>query len=200
MMTVTVKVMGPLINLVGASTFDMTLPEGATLWELLEVLFQQYGEALRQEVMNPQGTDLAPYYKLLVNGRNSKLMDYLDTKLAAGPLVQVMPPMAGGYCVSTVGSPVEYDRRTDLIQRDMKDDKGGYAMNHQGHVLAPLPGTIWEVVVKEGDRVKAGEAVIILEAMKMENEIMAPMDGVVSQIHVVKGDKVQNEQVLAVIE
>lgn len=73
-------------------------------------------------------------------------------------------------------------------------------MNHQGHVLAPLPGTIWEVVVKEGDRVKAGEAVIILEAMKMENELTAPMDGVVSQIHVVKGDKVQNEQVLAVIE
>lgn len=96
MMTVTVKVMGPLINLVGASTFDMTLPEGSTLWELLEVLFQQYGEALRQEVMNPQGTDLAPYYKLLVNGRNSKLMDYLDTKLEAGQLVHVMPPIAGG--------------------------------------------------------------------------------------------------------
>ena len=56
------------------------------------------------------------------------------------------------------------------------------------------------MVVKEGDRVKAGEAVIILEAMKMENELTAPMDGVVSQIHVVKGDKVQNEQVLAVIE
>ena len=94
MMTVTVKVMGPLINLVGASTFDMTLPEGATLWELLEVLFQQYGEALRQEVMNPQGTDLAPYYKLLVNGRNSKLMDYRHPQLVAAQRVHESPPMA----------------------------------------------------------------------------------------------------------
>lgn len=73
-------------------------------------------------------------------------------------------------------------------------------MNNSGYVLAPLPGTIWQVLVQEGDTVKAGDPVLILEAMKMENEINAPLDGVVVKVNVARGDKVQNEDVLVVIE
>lgn len=49
-------------------------------------------------------------------------------------------------------------------------------------VKAPLPGTVWKVFVEEGQHVKAGDILIIQEAMKMENEIVAPVDGVVAQI------------------
>lgn len=57
-------------------------------------------------------------------------------------------------------------------------------------VASPLPGVIVEVSVKEGQAVKAGQKVAVLEAMKMENEIPATKDGIVSEIHVNKGDSV----------
>ena len=57
-------------------------------------------------------------------------------------------------------------------------------------VEAPLPGVIIEVSVKEGQAVKAGQKVAVLEAMKMENEIQAECAGTVTAIHVAKGDQV----------
>ena len=58
-------------------------------------------------------------------------------------------------------------------------------------VASPLPGVIIEVSVKEGQAVKAGQKIAVLEAMKMENEIPAPKDGTITQIHVHKGDSLQ---------
>ena len=58
-------------------------------------------------------------------------------------------------------------------------------------VPSPLPGVIIEVSVKEGQAVKAGQKVAVLEAMKMENEIPAPKDGTITEIHVHKGDSLQ---------
>ena len=58
-------------------------------------------------------------------------------------------------------------------------------------VNSPLPGVIIEVSVKEGQAVKAGQKIAILEAMKMENEIPAPKDGTITEIHVHKGDSLQ---------
>ena len=58
-------------------------------------------------------------------------------------------------------------------------------------VVSPLPGVIIEISVKEGQTVKAGQKVAVLEAMKMENEIPAPKDGTITDIHVHKGDTLQ---------
>lgn len=57
-------------------------------------------------------------------------------------------------------------------------------------VTSPLPGVIIEVSVKEGQAVKAGQKVAVIEAMKMENEISAPSDGTVTAVLVNKGDSV----------
>lgn len=57
-------------------------------------------------------------------------------------------------------------------------------------VNSPLPGVIVEVSVKEGQAVKSGQRVAVLEAMKMENEISAPKDGTITAIHVNKGDSI----------
>ena len=57
-------------------------------------------------------------------------------------------------------------------------------------VNSPLPGVIVEVSVKEGQAVKAGQKVAVLEAMKMENEIPAPKDCTITAIHVQKGDSI----------
>ena len=96
MISVTVKVLGPLIKIVGGSSFPLELAPGTTIREMLDQVFEMYGEPMIDEVMNKERTDLAPYYKVLVNGRNSKLMHYMDTVLEDGQVVHIMPPVAGG--------------------------------------------------------------------------------------------------------
>jgi pyruvate carboxylase subunit B len=65
-----------------------------------------------------------------------------------------------------------------------------------GHVTAAMPGNVVEVLVKEGDRVAAGQGVLVTEAMKMENEIQANISGTVSKIYVAKGDRVTPGEIL----
>ena len=67
-------------------------------------------------------------------------------------------------------------------------------------VKAPMPGTIISINVREGQTVKNGDTLFILEAMKMENEIMADKDGTVTKIMVTKGALVATNDVLAVIQ
>ena len=69
----------------------------------------------------------------------------------------------------------------------------------QTKVLSPMPGTILSVNVSVGSAVKAGEVILILEAMKMENEIVAPCDGTVKQLAVQKGSTVATDALLAVV-
>jgi glutaconyl-CoA/methylmalonyl-CoA decarboxylase subunit gamma len=57
-------------------------------------------------------------------------------------------------------------------------------------VKAPLPGLIIDVKVREGEKVKAGQNIVVMEAMKMENQIQATTDGTVKKILVKKGDNV----------
>ncbi len=66
-------------------------------------------------------------------------------------------------------------------------------------INAPMPGTILKVVASVGDKVKRGQVLVVLEAMKMENEIVAPSDGEVASINVAKGASVNAGDLLASI-
>ena len=66
-------------------------------------------------------------------------------------------------------------------------------------VNAPMPGNILKVTVNQGDVVKSGQLLVILEAMKMENEIVAPKDGTVAQVVVKVGQKVDTGAALVVL-
>lgn len=66
-------------------------------------------------------------------------------------------------------------------------------------VASPLPGNVLAVKVSVGDAVKAGQVLMLIEAMKMENEVVAPADGVVKQIVVNKGATVATGDTLLVI-
>ena len=63
-------------------------------------------------------------------------------------------------------------------------------------IKAPMPGKILDVFVTEGQAVGSGEALLVLEAMKMENEIFAPVSGTVVGVHVKKGDAVNSNDLL----
>ncbi|MGP3788783.1 sodium-extruding oxaloacetate decarboxylase subunit alpha [Pseudomonas sp. B392_1p] len=69
-----------------------------------------------------------------------------------------------------------------------------------GDVSTNMPGNIVEVLVKEGDTVKAGQPLLIAEAMKMETEVQAPIAGTVKAVHVAKGDRVNPGETLIEIE
>lgn len=68
------------------------------------------------------------------------------------------------------------------------------------NVISPMPGTILSVNIKEGDSVKKGQVLMILEAMKMENEIMASEDGTVTAVCVSGGQSVETGTVLCTIK
>lgn len=65
-----------------------------------------------------------------------------------------------------------------------------------GDVLAPLPGVILKLLVKEGDKVSIGQPVAIMEAMKMENEIESPITGTVQEIVVSDGDNILENAII----
>lgn len=67
-------------------------------------------------------------------------------------------------------------------------------------IVAHMPGTISEILVKVGDKVQADDELLVLEAMKMENPICAKTDGIVKEIKVKEQDKVAVNQVLIVLE
>jgi biotin carboxyl carrier protein len=75
-----------------------------------------------------------------------------------------------------------------------------YVLNDPNKIISFIPGTIIKVFVKVGQKVKKGDNLLVLEAMKMNNLLLAPSNGVVSKLHVVAGAKVANKQILVEIE
>jgi pyruvate carboxylase subunit B len=68
------------------------------------------------------------------------------------------------------------------------------------HLHAPLPGSVFKILAKVGEKVHDGQTVLILEAMKMETEIQSPVDGRIKSIDVSVGDSIENGQILVTIE
>ena len=69
-----------------------------------------------------------------------------------------------------------------------------------GSLLAPMPGSVVKVLVAQGDEVRAGQPVLVLEAMKMQHTVSAPTDGVLATLDVRPGSQVAAGEVLAVVE
>ena len=67
-------------------------------------------------------------------------------------------------------------------------------------ILAPMPAKIIKVNCKAGERVRKGDLLMVLEAMKMENEILSPADGVVKEVRVAEGATVSHDETLMVFE
>ena len=80
------------------------------------------------------------------------------------------------------------------IPKPLRPEKG------EGSVRTPLPGKVILFDAREGQRLKKGHLIAVVEAMKMENEITAPFDGLVTSVSAGTGDTVKAGQILAVIE
>lgn len=85
-------------------------------------------------------------------------------------------------------------RRQGQLEAVAESDAAG------GPVAAPMPGTVTSVHVGDGDTVTAGQALVVMEAMKMEHQVTAPIDGVISELSVSVGDQVAMDQTLLVVD
>lgn len=92
----------------------------------------------------------------------------------------------------TIESPLSYKRRK-YLEKHRQADKSEI-------ITAPMPGKIIELLVEENSRIKEGDSILILEAMKMQNEIISQVGGKVSKIHVKPGDTVTKDEALIEIE
>jgi pyruvate carboxylase subunit B len=97
----------------------------------------------------------------------------------------------GSYRVLLLGQRFDVrveDERTRRVARARRARRP--RESEQLAITSPIPGLIFDVPVEEGQQVKRGDTLVIVEAMKMENELRAPRDGVVQTRHVAPGDSV----------
>ena len=86
---------------------------------------------------------------------------------------------------------------TEVENKRAKGTKKSSVAATENDIVANLPGAVHKILVSAGDSVKKGQAVVVLEAMKMEIEVKAPKDGVIASVEVEKGQSVANNQVVA---
>ena len=86
---------------------------------------------------------------------------------------------------------------TEVEGKSVKNAKSAVAGATENDIVASLPGAVHKILVSAGDHVNKGQAVVVLEAMKMEIEVKAPKDGIIGSIEVSKGQSVANNQVVA---
>ena len=88
------------------------------------------------------------------------------------------------------------DAESSAIERLQKKESGEAG----NEIIAPLPGMVYNIKIKQSDKIKEGQSLFTLMAMKMENDITAPRDCVIKEIKVKKNDNVSRGDVLAIIE
>lgn len=104
------------------------------------------------------------------------------------------------YRISVNGKPYEVQISDPLDQliSEMGFELG--SARNISQIEAPMPGLILDIQVSEGDTVKEGDALLVLEAMKMENVILSPREGVVKKVAVTKGMAVDKKHLLVEFE
>ena len=121
-------------------------------------------------------------YSILIGGRS--LEAHVD-------------PHAGDLLISVAG------QEFSVVVRDPREWKrkhgGSVASEGRQQVVAPMPGKVVRVLAKAGEKIEAGQGILVVEAMKMQNEVRAPKSGQVERMLVSEGQSVNAGEVLAVV-
>ncbi len=132
-------------------------------------------------------------YEVEVEKGEAMLVDEYEAAAPAAPAPTVSAvTLAAGAAPGAVPAP-------QAAHAVAAQSSGGSFSVSGTPVTAPLPGNILSIKVQKGDKVKAGEVLVIIEAMKMENEVLAPCDGLVKEVLTSKGAVVATGNILLVI-
>ena len=136
-------------------------------------------------------------YVVTLNGKNYEV-DVTETDAIVTGVTQVPVMVAAAPAVAA--APVAAPAEAPKAEEAPAAPSAPAAPTTSGtQVKAPMPGSILAVKTSAGQAVKAGDVIVVLEAMKMENDIVAPCDGTVKEILVTKGSTVNTDDILAII-
>ena len=76
---------------------------------------------------------------------------------------------------------------------------GGFESEGRQHVLAPMPGKVIRILAKAGEKIEAGQGLVVVEAMKMQNEVRAPKSGRIEKVLVAQGQSVNAGELIAIV-
>lgn len=116
----------------------------------------------------------------------------LDRGLPAGGPV----PSAGRATINGQNFSVAIETELERRARPIRDK----SVARSTHILAPMPGRVVKISIRQGELVQSGQSLLSIEAMKMENELQAPSSGRVTQLRVEVGATVEADQELMLIE
>ncbi|MDR1137171.1 MAG: biotin/lipoyl-binding protein [Synergistaceae bacterium] len=128
---------------------------------------------------------MARSYRVSVNGKSyDVVVEELGVSAPVSPAPAAVAPPAPAAAPAVAAAPVSAAAPVPA---------GGT------QIIAPMPGKIWKMHVREGDVISDGQLVLVLEAMKMENEIFASAGGKIVQINCKEGDSVNTGDVLVIV-
>ncbi|MEA3350984.1 MAG: biotin/lipoyl-containing protein [Chloroflexota bacterium] len=122
-----------------------------------------------------------PVFSLIVNGESYEAYIYEDD---------------GNWEVLLRGTLYPATVVDEREQRLRSAFGGRPAQSSEFYLKSPMPGLVFKVLVKDGDKIEEGDVLVILESMKMQNELKSPRDGVVSRVRVADGDNVDRKETL----
>ena len=157
----------------------------------------------RNVTSQPQVTLFEPDLEVAwTGGRDGYLVEGLEVGAVTRDTVTlVQDGIAATYDLRVDGDAVEVDGplgHARLVERPRFTDPADAVAS--GSLLAPMPGSVVRVAVEQGQRVEAGQPVLVLEAMKMQHTVVAPTAGTVTRIEIQPGAQVAALEVLAVVE
>ncbi len=147
--------------------------------------------------INRNGVIIMRKFNITVNGNSYEVeveeiggASYVPT----APITPVQAAPVQAAPAQTVSAPKAADAAPEPTPNAPKSAGKGSVK-----ITAPMPGTVLDIPVKVGDSIEEGQAVVILEAMKMENDIVSPSAGTVASIEVTKGASVNSGDVLVTL-
>lgn len=159
---------------IGDNNFEVDIKEKADLFKVI-----LNGKPYQVDLKKINNSSY--YYSLIINNRSYEII--VDEQ------EDVYTVRIGDEIYT---AKVEDEQKRQFAQLDIKSK---VSLREQ-QLRAPMPGLVVAVEVKQGELVKPGQGVVIVEAMKMENELKASREGTVKEIHVKKGDTVDKNQLL----
>ncbi len=111
----------------------------------------------------------------------------------------ILTESATGYIALINGEAYQVEIVNPLLNKFEEIVGQASSLQHPDEIRAPMPGLVVKREVKEGENVKAGQGIVILEAMKMENEVKSPKTGIVQKLFVQDHQIVEKGEVLALI-